>query len=317
MTPILTITLNPALDLATETDVVRPGTKLRCGPPRTDPGGGGINVARAVQRLGGQAFALVASGGATGAQMLALLAMEGVRTGLLAAPGDTRISLSVHDGATDAQYRFMLPGPAWSDADIRTALIMLEGALVEGEYCVLSGSQPPGLADDFTSRFAQICAGKGAKLVVDTGGAPLAALVADPGPGVEVLRMNQDEAQELAGRTFASSRETAEFAASLVAKRVARIVVVARGGEGSVMVTNGTRVQCVAPRVEVKSKVGAGDSFVAGLTLALAGGDPPEEALRRGVAAVSAAVMTEGTALCTNEDTESLLPKCLLQPIES
>ena len=248
--------------------------------------------------------------------MLALLAMEGVRTGLLAAPGDTRISLSVADRATGEQYRFMLPGPAWSDADIRTALIMLEGALVEGEYCVLSGSQPPGLADDFTAKFAEICAGKGAKLVVDTGGAPLAALVANPGPGVEVLRMNQEEAEEQAGRIFATPAETAEFAATLVERRVARFVVVARGGEGSVMVTNGIRVQCVAPRVEVKSKVGAGDSFVGGLTLALAQGEPPEEALCRGVAAASAAVMSEGTALCTKEDVEMLLPKCRLVRLE-
>lgn len=312
MTPILTITLNPALDLATETDAVRPGVKLRCGPPRTDPGGGGINVARAVQRLGGQAFALVASGGATGAQMLALLAMEGVRTGLLAAPGDTRVSLSVADRATGEQYRFMLPGPAWSDADIRTALIMLEGALVEGEYCVLSGSQPPGLADDFTARFAAICDAKAAKLVVDTGGTPLAALVADPGPGVEVLRMNQEEAEELAHRNLATAAETAEFAASLVKQRVARIVVVARGAEGSVLVSDSLRVQCVAPSVEVRSKVGAGDSFVGGLTLALARGEPPEEALRHGVAAAAAAVMTEGTALCSEEDVEMLLPKCRL-----
>lgn len=316
MTPILTITLNPALDLATETAAVFPGEKLRCGPPRTDPGGGGINVARAVRHLGGQAFALVASGGATGAQMLALLAAEGVRTGLLAAPGDTRISLSVADRKTGAQYRFMLPGPEWSDSDIRTALIMLEGALTEGEYCVLSGSQPPGLADDFTAQFAAICARKSARLVVDTGGAPLAAFAAAPGPGAEVLRMNHDEGGELSGRPLATAAETADFAAELVARGVARIVVVARGAEGSVMVARGLRVQCAAPKVEIKSRVGAGDSFVGALTLALARGAAPEEALRHGVAAASAAVMTEGTALCRKEDVEAILPNCPLRPIE-
>lgn len=316
MTPILTITLNPALDLATETDSVYPGEKLRCGPPRTDPGGGGINVARAIKRLGGQAFALVASGGATGAQMLALLAAEGVRTGLLAAPGDTRISLSVADRKTGAQYRFMLPGPAWSDSDIRTALIMLEGALTEGEYCVLSGSQPPGLSDDFTAKFAEICVRNAAKLVVDTGGAPLAALVAEPGPGVEVLRMNHDEAEELAGHPLPGVAETAALADSLRTRGVARIVIVARGAEGSVMVAEGLRVQCAAPKVKVVSRVGAGDSFVGALTLALARGAPPDEALRHGVAAASAAVMTEGTALCRQEDVEAILPECLLRPVE-
>lgn len=315
MSPILTITLNPALDLATDTDAVQPGVKLRCSSPRVDPGGGGINVARAVKQLGGEAFALVAAGGATGAQMLALLAQEGVRTGLLAAPGDTRISLSVTDATTGEQYRFMLPGPLWSDADVRTALIMLDGALVEGEYCVLSGSQPPGLADDFAAQFAETCAAKGAKLVLDTGGAPLAALVSSPGPAVEVLRMNQHEAEELAGRPFATPTETADFASSLVARGVARIVVLAHGAEGSVMVSEDTRVKCLAPQVEVRSSVGAGDSFVAAMTLALARGFAPQEALRHGVAAASAAVMTEGTALCQKADVEKLLPESRLQPI--
>lgn len=315
MIPILTLTLNPALDLATSAEAVRADTKLRCAPPRIDPGGGGINVARAVRQLDGDAFALVAAGGPTGAQLQALLAAEGVLTGLLAAPGDTRISLSVADEATGAQYRFMLPGPEWHEADVAIALSMLKSAITPGGYCVLSGSQPPGLADGFPADFARTCAERGAKLVVDTGGRPLAALVAKPGPGVELLRMNHEEAEELAGRAFASPAESAGYAASLVARGVARIVVLARGGEGSVMVAEGLRVQCRAPQVPIKSKVGAGDSFVAGLTLALARGLAPREALRHGVASASAAVMTEGTALCRREDVEALLPKCKLVEI--
>jgi 6-phosphofructokinase 2 len=312
MIPILTLTLNPALDLATSAEAVRPDTKLRCGPPRVDPGGGGINVARAIRLLGGDAFALVAAGGPTGAQLQALLAAEGVLTGLLASPGDTRISLSVADRASGAQYRFMLPGPEWTERDVAIALSMLKSALTPGGHCVLSGSQPPGLADGFPADFAATCTERGAKLVVDTGGRPLAALVAAPGPGAEVLRMNHEEAEELAGRLFATPSDSADFAASLVAQGVARMVVLARGAEGSVLVTEGVRVQCAAPRVKVKSKVGAGDSFVAGLTLALARGLAPAEALRHGVAAASSAVMTEGTALCRKEDVERLLPLCRL-----
>jgi 6-phosphofructokinase 2 len=315
MIPILTLTLNPALDLATSADAVRPDTKLRCTPPRVDPGGGGINVARAVRLLGGDAFALVAAGGPTGAQLQALLAAEGVLTGLLAAPGDTRISLSVADRATGQQYRFMLPGPEWHEQDVAIALSMLKSALTPGGYCVLSGSQPPGLADGFPADFARTCAERGARLVVDTGGRPLAAFVAEPGPGAEVVRMNHEEAEELAGRIFATPAESADFAASLVSRGVARIVVLARGGEGSVLVTEGLRVHCAAPRVKVRSKVGAGDSFVAGLTLALSRGAGPEEALRQGVAAASSAVMTEGTALCRREDVEALLPNCRLSAI--
>ena len=316
MIPILTLTLNPALDLATSAPDVHPDSKLRCTAPRIDPGGGGINVSRAIRLLGGDTFALVAAGGPTGAQLQALLAEQGVLTGLLAAPGDTRISLSVADEKTGLQYRFMLPGPTWTEADIGTALAMTKGALTPGGYCVLSGSQPPGLADGFPADFARACAEKRAKLVVDTGGAPLAAFAADPGPGAEVIRMNDEEAETLAGRRFATAGESVEYAESLVARGVARIVVLARGSEGSVLVTEGIRVKCEAPKVEVRSKVGAGDSFVAGLTLALARDLPPNEALRYGVASASAAVMSEGTALCDRAVTERLLAEqCALSPL--
>lgn len=313
MLPITTITLNPALDLATSAPEVRPSTKLRCEAPRVDPGGGGINVARAVRLLGGEAFALVAAGGSTGAQLLALLAREGVRTGLLASPGDTRISLSVADRKSGAQYRFMLPGPAWSDGDVAIATSMLEGALLPGGLCVLSGSQPPGLADSFPATFAAICARRDARLVVDTAGGPLAALVADPGPGVEVLRMNHEEAEALKGRRLVTPADTAAAAAALVERGVARMVIVARGPEGSVMATPHLRVFARAPSVPVGSLVGAGDSFVAGFTLGLARDLSAEESLLRGVAAAAAAVMTEGTALCRLEDVERLLPQCVTE----
>ena len=313
--PILTVTLNPALDLATVATEVVPNVKLRCAAPQTDPGGGGINVARAVRLLGGQAFALVAAGGPTGAQMLAMLALEGVRTGLLAAPGDTRISLSVRDEATGAQYRFMLPGPDWGPSDIAIALNMLEGALDRGGYCVLSGSQPPGLADDFPAEIAAVCARKGARLVLDTGGAPLAAFAARPGPGAEVLRMNDDEAEALAGRPLPDRAASAAFAGELVARGVARAVVLARGAEGSVLVDAEGAVLCTAPPVPVRSRIGAGDSFVAAMTLSLARGAPETEALRMGCAAAAAAIMGEGTKLCRPEDVARLLPECALRPL--
>jgi 6-phosphofructokinase 2 len=315
MTPILTLTLNPALDLATSAPRVYPGTKLRCGPPRIDPGGGGINVARAIRLLGGDAFALVAAGGPTGAQLMALLAREGVRTGLLASPGDTRISLSVGDESTGAQYRFMLPGPPWSESDAEIALAMLDGSLAPGGFCVLSGSQPPGLSEGFPARIAAACTGRGARLVLDTAGAPLAAFAAAPGPGAEVLRMNDDEAEALAGRPLPDGAATAAFARDLAARGVARMVILARGAEGSVLATADRALRGIAPAVPVRSRVGAGDSFVGAFTLALARGLPPEQALRHGVAAAAAAVTTEGTALCRREDTERLLSLCRIEPL--
>ena len=313
MPPILTLTLNPALDMATTTPAVVPTEKLRCTPPRIDPGGGGVNVARAMRILGGEALALVAAGGPTGGQLLALLAQEGVLVGPLPAPGDTRISLAVRDQASGEQYRFMLPGPAWSDRDLSAVMPMIESALTPGACCVLSGSQPPGLADNFPADFARLCADRQVRLVVDTAGAPLAALAAAPGPGVEVLRLNLTEAATLAGRSLATATECADFAGTLVARGVARMVVLARGGEGAVLASGGGRWQATAPEVAVISRIGAGDSMVAAFILALSRGAAPEEALRQSVAAAAAAMTSEGTGLFRRAEVKALAPRCRVE----
>jgi 6-phosphofructokinase 2 len=307
---ILTITLNPTVDFCTTSPEITPGPKLRCTEPQIDPGGGGINVARAIKLLGGQATALVAIGGATGAHLLQLLALEGVPTVAFQGPGETRQSMSVIDQSTGEQYRFVMPGPIWREDDVPRALNSVDQATSEDTLVVLSGSQPPGVAKDFPSILAAHVAGRQARLIVDTSGPALSHLAEEPREALHVLRMDGPEGEELAGRPLASREDTADFAQGLVQAGVARIVIVARGPDGSVLASPEGNWHSVGPPVEVVSKVGAGDSFVGAFTLALAEAKPPEECLRWGVAAASAAVMTEATRLCDREITRKLLNDC-------
>lgn len=312
--PILTLTLNPTLDIATTVDQVIPGPKLRCAPPRVDPGGGGINVSRVIRTLGGKSRTLVALGGETGTRLKHLLQAEGLDVLAFAAPGETRQSLAVTETTTGHQFRFMLPGEPWDAAMVDTALQRaLENAPDQG-FVVISGSPPPGLSDSFYRRLA-VGLGERARLVVDTSGATLAALVADPIPGLCVLRMDTEEAEDLAGRALPSRKDSADFATGLVARGVAECVIVARGADGSVLVEAGQRLFCAAAKVPVVSKIGAGDSFVAGFVMERAAGADSGHALARGVAAASAAVMTEATALCRREDTDRLIGQCKVTPI--
>lgn len=316
-TPILTVTLNPALDLSTTAPEVVAGPKLRCTEPLVDPGGGGINVARAIHILGGEAKAVVARGGANGGRLCQLLADEGVETLPLPAPGETRVSLAVTERTTGAQYRFVLPGPDWTATDQQAAVDAVRaaaGSIGTGAFVVLSGSQPPGVAPDFPLRIAEAL-GPDVRLIVDTSGAALARVAEGGGPVPEVLRMDGEEAEELAGHPLPTAVACADFAAGLVARGAAKTVVVARGGDGGVLATAGLRLSGNSARVQVVSKVGAGDSFVGAFTLALARGAGWEEALRRGNAAASAAVMTEATALCRREDAERLYAECLAGPV--
>ncbi|MDT8854274.1 1-phosphofructokinase family hexose kinase [Paracoccaceae bacterium Fryx2] len=311
MIPILTLTLNPALDLSTAVPEVLPGLKLRCAPPRVDSGGGGINVSRAIHILGGESRALVALGGTTGQRVAGLVAAQGIALLPCTAPGETRQSLAVTEDS-GRQFRFVLPGEPWPPELVAAAMALI---LAEARgYVVLSGSQPPGVPDSFPRDLAGHLAGK-ARLFVDTSGGPLAAIVSTPVPGIELLRMDSEEAEGLAGHPLASRAETADFASGLVARGVARAVIVARGADGSVLADAEGRLFSPAAHVPVVSKVGAGDTFVGAFVLARARGMTPAEALSRGVAAASGAVMTEATELCRREDAERLIAECPVSPV--
>ena len=319
MTAILTITLNPSVDIATSVEHVEAGPKLRCSDPLIDPGGGGVNVSRAIAILGGTSTALAAVGGTTGDQLTNLLVAEGVALRPMPAPGATRQSIAVTETATGAQFRFVLPGPLWSTRDEQDALDRIGAELARDMLVVLSGSQPPGLSDAFPTRAAALAAERGARMVLDTSGAALSHFAAHAtagGPGlVEVLRMDHLEAEALAGRVLPERADSADFAQSLVRQGLAQVVILARGGDGSTLATATERLHAPAADVPIRSKVGAGDSFVGAFTLALARGADLGVALSHGSAAASAAVMSDGTRLCTRADAERLLAECVTVPV--
>lgn len=306
---ILTITLNPALDMSTAVDAVRADEKLRCDAPVLDPGGGGINVARAICRTGGAATALVALAGFRGQQMAALLKDEGVPTIAFSLPGETRLSLAVSDRKAGTQYRFVMPGPVWTDNDLAALTEQLQQVIAPGMHVVVSGSQPPGVPVGFSKTLAEITRSKEAILTLDTSGAALTVQTTEDGAAPDILRLDGAESEALAGRSFSSLQDVAGFARAVVDKGFAGSVILALGAEGSILAAENTVLHAVTPPVPVVSKVGAGDSFVGVFTMARATGADWPDALRHGTAAASAAVMSPATELCRDSDLRALLPK--------
>ncbi|NAZ37889.1 1-phosphofructokinase family hexose kinase [Rubellimicrobium sp. CFH 75288] len=315
MRDILTVTLNPALDYATGVDSVVPGVKLRCDAPIMDPGGGGINVSRAIRLLGGESRTFVALGGRNGETLAELLREAGLSVIVFKAPGETRSSLSVLDRNRGEQYRFMLPGPPWAVMDVIAAEQAVVEAAAEGGLVVISGTLPLGVLPNVVPDLCGKLHGKGCEVLVDISGPALHLIARGGGPQPDILRMNQEEADDLAGHPLPNLEASADFAQLLVRRGVARVVIVARGPEGSVMATEGERWHSRAANVPVRSKVGAGDTFVGAFTLAHARGEALPQALQKAVAAASAAVMTEGTKLCRRDDAERLVALCPLNPI--
>lgn len=311
----VTVTLNPALDRTASAPDIRPGPKLRCSLPQIDPGGGGINVSRAIAILGGQSTALAALGGPTGQAFSALLNDAGFELVSFPAPGDTRDSFTVMDEETAEQFRFVLPGPIWSAAQADELLAGITNAVPDGALVVLSGSQPPGIKPDFPIRLATNLRAKNVHLIVDTSGPALEKLALHKEAGLAMLRLNNREAAAFARRDLPDHAAVADFAARLVGDGVANCVVLATGADGSILVDGHNRLFCNSPPTPVRSKVGAGDSFVGAFTLAMARGASPAECLRQGCAGAAAAVMTDATDLCRAQDVEELLLQCQVRQI--
>lgn len=301
---IFTVTLNPALDLSTEAAAVRPNTKLRCAAPRSQPGGGGVNVSRAITALGGQSRAVIAAGGHEGRVLISELRRAGMDPLVIRVDGATRASLSVIDQDSGDQFRFVMPGPDWGEDDDTRLRAALRGALRPGDIVVPSGSLPPGARPDLFSRLAGEM--PGIDMVLDTSGPALEA--AARGQGLHTLRMDDDEARALSGQPCDTIAEIAALARGLYERGAARHVLIAAGAQGTVLWDESGGVQCAPPKVRVRSKTGAGDSFVAAYTWALAQGQGARAACVAGTAAAAAAVETPDSDLCDRAATERYVP---------
>lgn len=315
MSNILTVTLNPALDMSATAARVVPEEKLRCSDPHLEAGGGGINVARAIGEMGGRAHAFVAISGFHGQQFLKILRQEPLIPEVFHTHGETRQSLAVIDRTTGEQYRFVMPGPSWTPEQAHEVLGAIQRATPQKGYVVLSGSQPPGVPQHFPTQLAEQMKDHGARLILDTSGKPLKALLEVGAARQHVLRLDASESYDLAGRALHSHTEVADFAQNLIGQGVAEVVVLAMGSEGSILATADARWHAKTRPVKPISKVGAGDSFVGVFTWALSQGAAWEEALVHGVAAASSAVTTDGTELCNRADVEELVSTATLTKI--
>ena len=303
MPDIVTLTMNPALDENSSVEYVFSDVKLRCRTPRQEPGGGGINVARAVVRLGGEPLAIYAAGGPSGDLLEQLLDREGVPQRRLPIGEWTRRNVNVREDATGRQYRFVFPGPSLTEGEWRSCLDALKAVRPGPEFLVASGSLPPGVPADFYARAAGIARALQARFVLDTSGEPLRLAVEE---GVFLIKPSLREFQQLIGGGACTESALAEAARHLISKGHCEAVVLSLGEGGALWVTAAKEERLGAPAVPVASSVGAGDAMVAGIVLSLARGRPLPEAVAFGVAAGAAAVMNPGTQLCRREDTERL-----------
>lgn len=299
---IVTLTMNPALDITTSVDVVRPTDKLRCAETRYDPGGGGINVAHIAHELGGSVLAVFPAGGTTGGLLARLLADEGVPFWQVPIGAATRESFTVNEDSSGKQFRFVLPGPQLTLREQAHCLEQLRMTAKSAEYVVASGSLPPGVTNDFYQRVADMCGHVGARLILDTSGGGLRHVSS----GVFLLKASVRELRECVGRPLETEAEQLAAAHELVDDGRAEAVLVSLGSKGALLATAHASQRFSAIPMPGGSGVGAGDAMVAAITVGLTRGWPLVKSVRLGIAAGAAMLMTPGTAACLRADVEKL-----------
>lgn len=312
MALIATLTMNPALDVVLVTERLVAGHKLRCPAPRQSAGGGGINAARTIQALGGEAVAIFPAGGATGARLVALLAAEKLRVTPVGIVGETRESIMVEERSSGRQYRFVVPGPHLSRVESGRCVEEVTALQPRPACLIVSGSLPPGVPGTILHELGDLCRKEGIALLADTSGAALQRL---DGLDAWLIKPSLAELEAAVGHPLPD--ETAQIAAarSLLDRRVARTVLLSLGAAGALLIAQDTATRLRVPAIEGHRTVGAGDAMLGAVALAHTRGATLAEAARWGVAAGAATLLGPGTATLRRADVERLLKKVTAAPV--
>jgi 6-phosphofructokinase 2 len=309
MSQIVTITFNPCIDKSATVAQLIPEKKLSCSEPRFEPGGGGINVARAIKKLGGEATAIYPAGGYTGKFFNELLTNEKIPSIIIDVENPLRENVIVMEESSNNQFRFGFPGAELLQHEWEQCIDAID-KITDAEFLVASGSLPEGVPDDIFAKLATISKKKNLKLVVDSSKAALKHAVSE---GVYLLKPNLTELSSLLGIKELNPDEVVAAGKEIIAKQFCEVLLVSLGEKGAMLFTKDKELKASSPKVEKKSTVGAGDSMVAGFVLSLSQGKTFEDALRYSVACGTAATMNSGTELCNKNDADALFPKIVIE----
>ena len=295
--------MNPAIDKSAQVNQIEPDKKLRCQELSFTPGGGGINVARAIHNLGGEAKAIYPAGGPTGDMLEQLLEKENIHQYRVKTKNWTRENVSIIEETTNNQYRFEMPGAPLNEHETAQSLETFLKESQAADFLVASGSLPEGVPDDFYAKLAKKTHGTHSRLIIDTSGEPLKKL---KGSGVFLLKPNLREFREFTGLELLSEEDQKQAGCELVNNGTCEVLVLSLGADGVLLVTRETQVRFRSPKVAVKSRVGAGDSTVAGIVLGLTQDMDLKEAVMFGISCGASTVMSPGNELCQKSDAERI-----------
>lgn len=280
---IITVTLNAALDKTLEVPSFTPGRRHRTVDQKTMPGGKGVNIARAIKRLGQPVIATGLAGGSTGTRVVEALNDEAILNSFVRIREESRTNTAVLDPTTGLQTEINERGPSVSVRELELfrekLLYLAKGASI----CVFAGSLPRGVDPDVYASLIRGVHKLGVTSIVDTEGEPLRQAVrAEP----TVVSPNEMEAEELVGHEFHDGDDRARAVAEIARLGPAEAIMTVNDGCYGHVLVDGSPVlyRVTVEELEPRSRIGSGDAFLAGYVAARYAGRPPVDCLRYGVA---------------------------------
>ena len=308
---IATVTLNPAIDKSVAVPRFEVGKTNRGEVSRTDAGGKGINVAKAVKQFGAEVCALGFVAGSNGHFILEALAASGIPADFINVPGETRVNLKIHDPVYGTETELNEPGFQVFPEHLEAMKQKIEEYAPRCEVMVFSGSLPPGAPPKTCAELITIAKALGAKCMLDTVGPALKhGLKAKP----LLLKPNRAEVEGLLQKRLSSRSELAEAARKLL-ELGAEEAVISLGAEGAIAATRQDLLSARPPSVAPRSSVGAGDAMVAALAYGEVKRLPFRESFCLAVAASAAAVTMEGSKVADLALVHSLLPQVQIEEV--
>ena len=311
---IITVTLNPALDKTLEVPNFTPGRRHRTVDQVTMPGGKGVNVARAIKRLGQPVIATGLAGGATGTRIVEALNGEAILNSFVRIREESRTNTAVLDPTTGLQTEINERGPAVSAQELELfnekLLYLAKGA----SMCVFAGSLPRGVDPDLYADLIRAVKKLGVMTVLDTEGEPLRlAIRAEP----DLVSPNELEAEELVGQEFNDVEDRAQAVAEMTRLGAGEAIMTVLDGCYAQVLDGGPTLWRVSvEEQEARSRIGSGDAFLAGYVAARYAARPPVECLRYGVACGAESIQHFGAGVIDPAKMDRLLGEVHAEPLE-
>ncbi len=308
---IVSLSLNPAIDLTYEIDQLIQDQKSRSASTCYDPGGTGINVGRALEKLNANSHTCCVTAGKMGEFLRTMLKQELNNVFTLEIEGETRINTTIVQQSPQRQYEINAAGPAIPPRQLELIISRFLSLCGQG-IGILTGTLPPGTPDSTYHRINTALKHQGGRCIID---APVAILKKSLDSQPFLIKPNQHELETMLGKKLNSIEQIAHESRRIHEKGIS-YVCVSLAENGALLTGPDNSYYCPAPEINMRSSVGAGDSLVAGLAYAFSENKNIEQALQLAVCCGAGTAQQTGTQLFKQSELDMLIKQTSIKTLD-